>query len=189
MGILDQVIASLGGGSINRAPVPASQPGFSNHFQIADGDAAYDAASEVLALVGAAGVETIIWERTTPAQEESAWGYGKASQPANQGYMWFAMVDAGTNFHIGTLKLAQSSHSRRRVVIIGEWADSQLHSVTNTSLATATLLNKEDMIALPEQVDYDKVGEDSFMQLRYVLITTATTADVAGFAIPVTIYN
>jgi len=158
-------------------------------LQIADGDADFDTVAEVIALIGAAGVETIIWERTTPAQEEISWGFGKPTLPANQGYMWFAMLDAGTDFSIGTLKLAQSSHSRRRTIIVAEYADSQLHSVTNTSAATAALLNKEDMLALPEQVQYPKVGEDSYLQLRYVLITAATAADAAGFAIPVTVYN
>jgi len=189
MGILDQVIGSLGSGTIQRAPVPASQPGFPTHIQVVDGDTAYDTAAEVYGAIGAAGVETIIWERTTPAQEEIAWGFGAASKPANQGYMWFAMLDSGTDWSVGTLKLAQSSHSRRRTIIVAEFADSQLHSATVTTLATAGLLNKEDMIALPEQTQYPKVGEDSYLQLRYVLITAATTVDAAGFAIPVTKYN
>jgi len=189
-GVINTLLGALGGGSLQKQEVARQQPGFHTHFDlITHGDDAYDTAAEVLAAIGAAGVETIIWERTIPAQQQVAWGFGSPARPANQGYLWFAMLDAGTDWSVGTLRLAQQNHQRIRTVVVKEMADSQLHSTTVTSLATAALLNKEEMIALPEAVDFDLIGEDSYAQLRYILQTAATTADVAGFRIPVTIYQ
>ena len=85
--------------------------------------------------------------------------------------------------------VATTNARRTRTIVVQEMADSQLHSTTVTTIATAALLNKEEMIALPEQVQFPKVGEDSYLQLRYILITAATAADAAGFQIPVTVYN
>ncbi len=183
------MIAGLGGAQVGRASAPRTQPGFPGHFQVTDGDGAYDTAAEVYGAIAAVGVESILWERTVRAQEEVAWGYGDSSRPANQGYMWFAILDKTTDWSVGTLRLAQSNARRLKTIVVSEMADSQLHSTTLTTLATAALLNKEEMIALPEQVQHPKVGEDSLLQLRYILIVAATGADEAGFRIPFTGYQ
>lgn len=188
-GILDQLIGSLAGGSLQKQSVERQQPGFPGYYQVEDGDADYDTQAEVYGAIGGAGVETIIWERTIPAQQQVSWGFGSPARPANQGYMWFAMLDIAADWSVGTLRLAQSNHQRIRTVVVAEIADSQLHSTTVTTLATAALLNKEEMFALPEKVEFDLIGEDSFAQLRYILVTAATAADAAGFRIPVTVYQ
>jgi len=46
------------------------------------------------------------------------------------------------------------------------------------------------MIALPEQVAFPKVGENSLMQLFYqTTVTSGGTVDVCNFSIPSTIYQ
>lgn len=187
-GVAD-LISQLAGGGVQQAPQKQSQPGFPGWVEITNGDADYNTEAEVYGAIGAAGVETIIWEMTVNAQEELAWGYGVPERPANQGYMWFAMMDEGTDWSIGTLRLAQQKARRLLTIIVQEMADSQLHSVTVTTTETAALLNKEEMIALPEQVDFPLVGEDSYLQLRYILTTAATAADAAAFRIPITRYQ
>ncbi len=188
-GILDTLIGGLGGASLQRTSTPQSQPAFPSFLLVTHGDAAYNTAAEVYGAIAAVGIESIIWEKTVPAQQELAWGYGRADRPANQGYMWFAMLDSGTDWSVGTLRLAQSNARRTKIIVVAEMADSDLHSTTVTTIATAALLNKEEKIALPEQVQYPKVGEDSLIQLRYILITAATTADAAGFSIPISVYQ
>ena len=190
MGLVDQLLGGmLGNGGIPvKQTVPARQ-GFRTDLQIADGDTSYDTEAEVVALIGAAGVWTTIWELTVPAQQAIHWGYGSPMTPANQGYMWFAMLDAGTDWSVGTLRLVQQNARKTRKIVVAEIADNALHSTTVTTIATAALLNKEEMYALPEKVEYPLVGEDSFLTLEYSLITAATTADAAGFKIPITVYQ
>lgn len=187
--LLGSLAPAIGG---NRVPVKSTMPavqGFRTDVQVVDGDAAYDTAAEVIAAIGSAGVWTTIWEMTIPAQQAVHWGYGSPVTPQNQGYMWFAIADAGTDWSVGVLRLAQTNARRTRKVPVSEIADNALHSTTVTSLATAALLDKNSMYALPEKTEYPLVGEDSLIQLDYKLITAATTADVAGFKIPITVYQ
>lgn len=188
MGLFDSLLGSLGGIS-PRVPAPKSQPGFKSSVGVEDGDAAYDTAAEVFGAIGAAGVETTIWEMTVPAQQQISWGYGSPNFPQNQGYMWFAILDSGTDWSVGTLRLVQQNARRIKTVVVGEFKDSDLHSTTVTTLATAALVDKNQKIALPEKVEFDKVGEDSLIGIHYTLITAATAADAAGFVFPITIYQ
>ena len=190
MGILDTLtgmMPKLGGAGLAKA-VPAQQ-GFRTDVQVVDGDAAYDTEAEVYGAIGAVGVWTTIWEMTVPAQQMIHWGYGSPLAPQNQGYMWFAILDVTTDWSVGVLRLIQQNARRTRKIVVGEFADSALHSTTVTSLATAALLDKNEMVALPEKVEYPLVGEDSLIGLEYRLITAATAADAAGFKIPITVYQ
>lgn len=185
MGLLDQLLG------INRsAPVPQSY-GFRSYFRLTDGDAAYDTAAEVIALItGTAHADfRLIWEYTVPAQQRIAWGFGSAGLPHNQGYMWFASLDEGTDWDVGVLRLVQSNARGTKTLVVAEVPDNALHTTTVTNIGTARPTNRNEMIALPEKVDYPLVREDSKMQLTYALITAATTHDNAGFDIPITVYQ
>jgi len=186
--MLKTLTPMLGGTIPAKNTVPTAQ-GFRTDVLIPDGDAAFDTAAEVFALIGAAGVWTNIWEMTIPAQQAVHWGYGSPATPQNQGYMWFAMLDSGTNWSVGVVRLAQINARRTRTEIVAEIADSALHSTTVTTIATAALLNKNEMYALPEKVEKPLVGEDSLIVIQYRLITAATAVDAAGFKIPITVYQ
>ena len=156
---------------------------------ISDGDAAYDAMAEVLAIIGAlaaGSVWTLIWERTIKAQRTERWGFGTPAQPHNQGYMWFCSIDAAADFQIGKLRLMQNNANDSRPFLCKELEDSRLHLPTVTTLITATPTDINTMQALPEQVQVPQAGEDSKLQLWYRCITVATAEDDVGFSIPVT---
>lgn len=175
-----------------KSPQQASQMPFKSHFGITDGDAAYDTLAEVLAIIGAlaaGSVWTLIWEKTVPAQQQIRWGFGSPAQPMNQGYMWFASLDSGTDWQIGVLRLVQANARQTKQLTVLEVDDTRLHTNTVTTLATATPLDKNEMIALPEKVEFPRVGEDSLMQLWYRCVTAATAEDAVGFSIPVTVYQ
>ncbi|OGO29980.1 MAG: hypothetical protein A2Z29_04750 [Chloroflexi bacterium RBG_16_56_11] len=184
MGLLDQLFGRT------QTPAPSSY-GFRSYVQVVDGDAAYDTQAEVLALItGVAHAAYIkIWEMTVPAQQRIAWGFGSAGLPHNQGYMWFASLDIATDWDKGVLRIQQATARETRVIVVAEIPDSALHTTTVTTLATATPLDRNQMIALPEKVEYPLVREDSKLQLTYRLITAATAHDNVGFAIPITIYQ
>lgn len=195
MDMLNRILGGAVGGLGGIAPARAaqgSQMPFKSHFGVTDGDAPYDTVAEVVAIIGAlaaGSVWTLVWQLTVPAQQQIRWGFGSPSLPMNQGYMWFCSLDVNADFQVGKLRLVQANARQTEVKTVLEVDDSRLHTATVTTLATATPLDKNEMIALPEKVEFPKVGEDSLMQLWYRCITAATTEDDLGFSIPVTIYQ
>jgi hypothetical protein len=185
MGLLQQL---LGG---NRQATRRA-PGFRSYVQVVDGDAAYDTAAEVLALItGTAHADfRKIWEMTVPAQQLIRWGYGTAGLPHNQGYMWFTSADQGTDLDIGILRLQQANARETRVLVVAEIPDSSLHLPTaSPTVANCMPTDRNTMVALPEKVEYPLIGEDSKLQLTYALTTAATTHDNVDFRIPITVYQ
>jgi hypothetical protein len=195
MGILDNLGLgnfNLGGLNPLAKPVSATQMPFSQTLVITDGDAlpiVYNTMAGVGAIIwalAAGSVWTKIWEKTCEAQRTYRWGFGSPQTPYNQGYMWFASLQVGAGFQTGKLRLVQANSNETRTFVVKELADSSLHLQVNTSLALATPISKNDMIAMPEKVEFPQVGEDSKMQLWYKCIATIAE-DSVGFSIPVTV--
>jgi len=199
MSLLDNIIGGslggiLGGGLSSLArPTAETQPPFMDHLGITDGDAApivYNTMAGVLAIIGAlaaGSVWTKIWEMTVGAQMTYRWGFGSPQYAHNQGYMWFVSLDETVDFQAGKLRLVQANANETSVKTVKELDDTRLHTADVTSLATAIPGNINEMVALPEKVEYKQVGEDSKLQLWYRCITPATTEDHVGFSIPVTV--
>jgi hypothetical protein len=154
---------------------------------VANGDAAFDTAAEVFGAVGAVNNWWRIWECTIPAQQEWAWGFGSPAYPDNQGYIFFVLALAGTGFDVGNVRLMIENANRTLTLPVATFSDTMTHSVTNTSLATMRLLDRHQMIALPEKVEYPTVHEDSRLAINY-FPTTLVAEDTAEFVIPVTKY-
>lgn len=178
-------------GGNNQAP--RSLP-FRSSVQIVSGDAAPVAYNTVAALIafitGAAHAAFIkIWEMTVPAQQRIHWGFGSPGLPHNQGYMWFAALLPGTDFDVGVLRLRQANARETKIYVIAEIPDSALHTADSTTLITATPGNRNEMIALPEKVEFPLVREDSLLQLTYALHTASAGHTAAGFVIPITVYQ
>lgn len=180
MGLLDGL---LGAKSQN---VPARR-GFRDTVSVADGDAAFDTAAEVFALIGAVGNWWRVWECTIPAQQEWAWGFGSPAYAENQGYIFLAFGLAGTGFDIGTVRLIVENANRTLAIPVASFSDTMAHSVTATTLITMRLIDKRQMIPLPEKVEYPTVHEDSRLAINY-RPTTLVAEDTAEFVIPVTKY-
>ena len=193
--MFENLLGNLNLGNLGRGlgkATPATRPPFRTNLVITDGDAAYDTMAEVLAIIGAlaaGSVYTKIWEKTVPAQQAMRWGYGSPATPHNQGYMWFCSIDTGTDFQVGKLRIVEDSANLDSQIILAEIDDTRLHLPTVTTLTTATPTSLNDMFALPEKVEFKKVGEDSKLQLWYRCITAATAEDNVGFSIPVTVYR
>lgn len=186
---ISNLLGNIAGG--NKPAAAANQPGYFKHIGITDGDAAYDTMAEVIAIAKTltTGQFGLLWSKTIPPQQKWAWGYGSPVLSENQGYLWFAIIDVTTEFMAGQLRLQQCDANRYKTIVVQEFADSQLHSVTNTTLATATLTDKRQMLALPESVQYPTVGQDSKIELWYKHESgTLANIDSAGFKIPATIY-
>jgi len=191
--VMQRLTGALGGILGGGGQKQTRKPGYPSLITIASGDAAFNTAAEVIALLPAAGAKARIWEMTIPGGGWLyRWGAGSPVTPDNQGYWWFALLDAGTGFASGIVTLAYESYDRHTYIPIVETHDALLHSVTNTSLATAALIDKKQMQALPEG---GPLGNPAFVQqysrlvIDYKCIARATAEDVADFNIPVTIYS
>jgi len=182
-------LSSLFGGG-NKQVSPQSY-GFRSYVNVTNGDAAYATAADVYALIGAVAHADFrkIWQMTVAAQERIAWGFGSAGLPHNQGYMWFASLDEGTDWDVGVLRVQQASARETRNIVVSEIPDNALHTITVTDLGTARPTDRNQMIALPEKVEYPLIREDSLLQLWYRLNTAATAHDNTGFDIPITVYQ
>ena len=167
--------------------------GFGSDLVVSAGDAAYDTSAEVAAIIqsntGLGGPFFLIWQLTVPAQQIMSWGSGSPSQQRNQGYMWFYAMDAGTDFEDGNLRLVIANARSTRVRVVKELNTQRLHTTTVTSTVTATPTSIDTMVALPEQVAFPKVGENSLMQLFFQSTILGTTVDQCNFSIPSTSYQ
>lgn len=180
---------NLGGLLPKKQPSGLQHP-YPDHLVITDGDAAYDTMAKVLAIIGAlaaGSVPTLVWERTVEAQAQYRWGFGSPLTPHNQGYMWFASMLEGTGFETGKLRLLEARAKNMQTWVVKILDDTRLHTATMTTLITATPKSINEMIALPEQVNFPIVGEDSLLQLEYACISVPGVEDAVGFSIPVTI--
>ncbi len=191
--MLNNLIGSLkgltGGGRSQQAPAAR---GYASSLNLVDGDASYDTDAEVIALLGAAGTIRRIWEYTVPAQRMMRWGFGSPALSMNQGYIFFAIADATTDVSHGIVHLGYENHGRRVYIPVEDFDDARTHSTTATSIATLRVLDKMQMVALPEGGSAGKsemVGQDSRLVIDYTMITPATSADIADFNIPCTIYE
>lgn len=182
---LAALLPKLGGGIQPRRTVSASQ-GYRMDVIVEHGDAPFDTAAEVFALVGAVNIWHRIWEMTIPAQQAVHWGYGSPATPMNQGYMWFYLASAAA-FDVGILRLIQENARRTNTIVVGEFADQGLHAQV-AAVADASLISKDDMTALPEKVEHPLVGEDSRIALEYYP-TVVVVETQAVFKIPITVYQ
>lgn len=168
---------------------------FQKDITVVDGDSSYDSSAEVAALVQAATTFTSfskIWELTVPAQQVYQWGYGNPNvgSGVNQGYMWFAAIDAGTGFEDGSVRLVMANATETRKFVIAELDSHGLHTATATNLLTARPLSNTDMRPLPVTVSGRKsVGEDSKLQIEWLVNEVTTTVDQCNFRIPATLYQ
>lgn len=184
---LGGILGGLFGGGGARAP---EQRGYRTYVHVADGDLAYDTIAEVLALI-VANQFVKIWQMTIPAQQMLHWGFGSPALPHNQGYLWFVASDADVGHSEGMLRLVQANARETKRLVVAEFDTANLHGSWETGKTAIyfRLTDINNMMALPEKVDFPFVGEDSKLILEYKETTTPTTADIGEFSIPVTVYQ
>lgn len=189
---MNGLLGALLGGNLGASRNLGLTP-YKSHLGVTDGDTAYNTEAKVVALIGAVGVWTKIWQKTVEAQTQYRYGFGSPAYPHNQGYMYFVICAETTDYSIGVVRLAQAKAREQLIVPVLEVDDTRLRkteaTAANITTETSTPSNINEMMALPEKVEYKKIGEDSLIQIWYRLITAATVADAVAFSIPVTIYQ
>jgi len=156
---------------------------------VVDGDAAYDTSAEVAAILqagSAAQTFNLIWEKTVPAQQVIYWGYGDPNQQRNQSFNWFAAADLTTDIEDGILRLAVTNATRTNSVVVAEFNTANMHTTTNTTLATLQPTSIDSKVPLPLQTAI-AAGEDSYIQLFFKTQSPGTTVDAVGFSLGITV--
>lgn len=116
-----------------------------------------------------------------PADTEYSFGYGKASAPENQGYIYVDLNNTTPAEVEGTLRLAVESSTGRRSEVVQDLSTDRLD---------ATKTDRTSMVALPEQVGAALASEDAYlvMRLNPNADDTVSAAD-SDVIIPVTEYD
>ena len=181
------VLANLMGGGRRRAV--DSRVISKSYVGVNDGDSAYDTSGELATIVQANTANTTsftkIWQKTIPAGQQIAWGHGRADLPRNQGFLWWAAIDTGTDAEQGTLRIQVANSRETKILFVGEFDTRELNTGTATTLATMQPSDIDSKQPLPFTGIW--VNEDSFLQLYFRTHTPGTTVDGVGFSIPVTI--
>jgi len=166
-----------------------TQSPFKTSLVPTDGDKGAGEPAAMIAILAAmaAGDHALIWQRTIKAQETVRWGFGSPARPMNQGYMWWGFSSAAAYIE-GKLRLVQANARSTKVFTVAEIDESQLHDVVAFTVVGMRLTNKNQMTALPEKVEFPKVGEDSLLQLWFEC-TKAVVVTVGSFTIPITVYQ
>lgn len=132
-----------------------------------------------------AGVYNRIGAYTVPAQQQFAFGYGSAAQSMNQGYLYVELIDAAVAAMPGNVRLVQENATGTRKIVVFEEREEVLHGA---------LADRQLKVALPEQVQFPLIGEDSNLVIEYLpdaALALAADLDHDGSTvyIPVTVYQ
>ena len=133
------------------------------------------------------GKNVQIGKFTVPASTEYSWGYGSASNPDNQGYLYVDLQldttadGAADTQATGSIIFAQESPTGRGYEVVAEYDLSRLD---------ASKSDKQQMVPFPEQVGHDLVTQDSHLTV-YVNANEEGTvmADASDVIMPVTEYD
>jgi len=161
---------------------------FKTYFGVLDGDAAFNTAAEVAAIVqaqSAGGDFELLWERTIPAQQRVRWGFGSTAFEATMGRLHFVAMDVAADFQEMAIRLVVSNSLGLKSRVVAEFPTQRTHLTDPTTLITATPVDKNTMEPLPMKKPW--VREDSKIQIWGKTISEGTTIDVVDFQIPASI--
>jgi len=119
-----------------------------------------------------------------PADTEYSWGYGKASAPTNQGYLYVDLRSGNDNATEGTLRFIVESSTGRRTEVVADF---------DTGRLDASKTNREQQVPLPEQVSSALATEDAFLVVMLDASSSNTDQNVdsgnSEVIIPATEYD
>lgn len=92
-----------------------------------------------------------------PANTEYSWGYGKANNPENQGYLYVDLQNGTPAAVDGTIRFVIESSTGRRTEVVQDF---------DTERLDASKTDRGMMVPFPEQVGSAVASEDAYMTLR-----------------------
>ena len=130
----------------------------------------------------------VLGEYVVPAQNQVSWGQGKETIPDTLGFVYLNLMDDTSTTAVqveGEIRLVQKNANDAGDDIVFE---------ERTEMLRGSMSDKKLKIALPEQVQVPRVGQDSKLVLEIKVDTTATvdlTPDSGSTTVllPVTVYQ
>lgn len=181
-------LGSIFGGNASQNAGPKIIGRFTKALSHAD---LWDTALETSAnsILCTAGLWVMIARYKVSPRQRVHFGFGSAQTPDNQGYAYLALYDdTATNSVVedGQIRLIQMSADSLLRIPVGEWNTRDLRGDVN---------DRNKKIALPEQIQFDFVAEDSYLAIEFkaeatdTIVKTAigTAAGYDIWSIPVTI--
>lgn len=124
----------------------AQRSAFSRDFNVSDFDSF---GGDVTA-----GKFTEIARYKVPADTEYSWGYGRAANAQNQGYIYIDLQNGTPDPVEGTIRLKVESSTGRRQEVVKD---------LDTEKLDASKTNREQMVPLPEQVSSALATQDAHL--------------------------
>jgi len=119
-------------------------------------------------------------EYTVPPQQSVRHGIGDAEHSANQGYLYVLLEKTDETELEGKIRLAQINALETRKIVVYE---------ERTEVLKGDTADKNKKIALPEQIQFPRVGEDSMLIIEVKMDESDTIAkDKSTILIPVSVY-
>lgn len=119
-----------------------------------------------------------------PSSTEYAFGYGRASAPDNQGYLYVDLQSATPNPVEGTFRLELQSATGRDTTVVADFDSEKLD---------ASKTDRTQQVPLPEQVSDPVATEDSFLVIKFEANSDNTDQSIdsaeSEIIVPVTEYD
>ena len=127
------------------------------------------------------GKYTEIARFKVPSSTEYSWGYGRASNPENQGYLYADIQNDTSGAIEGTIRFTLQSATGREEIVVADY---------DTEKLDASKTDRTQQVPFPEQVSTPKASEDSFLVVKFDPASNDTIDDAESEVIlPVTEYD
>jgi hypothetical protein len=171
------------GDVIGRSEESANRSAFSRDFNVSN----FDSFGGELT----AGKYVEIGRFTVPAETEYSWGYGRANNPENQGYLYVDLEATGSGSGNdgdaieGNIRFMVESATGRKTEVVADF---------DTEKLDASKSDRGKQVPLPEQVGSSIATEDSHLVIEFDPVSANDGYDVdssgdSEVIIPVTEYD
>lgn len=151
----------------------ADRKAFSRDFNTTDFDTFGGAVS--------AGKYIEIARFEVPADTEYSWGYGRASAPENQGYLYVDLNDADASNVNGQIRFKIESATGRSTEVVKD---------VDTEKLDASKTDRTEQVPLPEQLGSPVASQDAYLVIELNASADADVSDAeSDVIIPVTEYD
>lgn len=103
------------------------------------------------------GKYTEVARFNVPASTEYSWGYGRAHNPENQGYLYVDLQNSTPAAVDGTIRFTIQSATGRQEEVVADF---------DTSTLDASKTDRTQQVPFPEQVDKPVASEDSHLVVK-----------------------
>jgi len=175
MGLLNNIAGNAGEmpDVLGKGSEASSRKSFSRDFNVSDFDTFGGDVTD--------GKYVEIARFQVPADTEYSWGYGKASAPENQGYLYIDLQNGTPTAVDGSIRFKVESSTGRKTEVVADFDTEKLDASKTT---------RDQMVPLPEQVGSALATQDAYLvvEMDPSAVDTVDSSN-SEVIIPVTEYD